>query len=346
MSKQNDLSLKNIKLILIAWAFILIITAIYFSITVIITSLIGIGIGVIMGPALSYLRKKFKMPRALSALLCLLGVLVIFSLVTFSISFIVSDQVESLSKKAPEITENLRKELTEFSSRNSWISSQIAEYDIAGTMQNAFNKVFSGLRTSIEVFGSAIFALVLSLYVAVSLNDYFHSIVKAFPSRHREKAEVVLKKCAKTLRVWFRAQLGVMFVLGVITAIGLWIVGVQYWAVYGLLAAIFSLIPYVGMIIVVSIAVLITLASNAALVPWVVLVFIITQQIEGNVVLPLLMKEQVELPEAPLLIFMLFCGSWLGVIGVFLAPPLLAILIVLYSEIYLKWINSQESSSS
>lgn len=343
MSKQNDSNTNYLKYLYLLLLTLVIFSVIRFSLTVFITSLIGIGIGVIMGPALSYLRKKFNMPRALSALLCLLGVLVIFSVVTFSVTFIVSDQVEALSNRAPEIKENLNREIREFSKRNAWISSQVNELNLAGTAQNTFNKVFSGLKTSVEMFGAAIFALVLSLYVAVSLNDYFQAIINAFPKKSQPKVERVLKECAATLRTWFKAQLGVMCVLGLITAIGLWIVGVQYWAVYGLLAAIFSLIPYVGMILVVSIAVLITLASNAALVPWVILVFIITQQIEGNVVLPLLMKEQVELPEAPLLVFMLLCGSWLGVIGVFLAPPVLAILIVLYRELYLPRVNTQES---
>lgn len=343
MSTKSDVDNNYMRKLFLFLIVIAIFLIIYLSLTVFITCLVGIGIGIIMGPALSYFFQKFNMPRALSALICLLGILVVFSAVTFSISFLVSDQVESLSNKAPEIRESLNREINQFIQKNTWISEQVKDLNLAGTAQKTFNRVFSGLRTGVELFGAGMFALVLSLYVAVSLKDYFQGIINAFPKRHQERAEHVLKECARTLRTWFKAQLGVMCVLGIITAIGLWIVGVEYWAVYGLLAAVFSLIPYVGMILVVSIAVLITLASNAALVPWVILVFIITQQIEGNVVLPLLMKEQVALPEAPLLIFMLFSGSWIGVMGVFLAPPVLAILIVLYRELYLPGINSQKS---
>lgn len=343
MIKQVESYSKYNKLLFFMLLSLIIFSIIYFSITVFITSLVGIGIGVIMGPALTYLRQKFNMPRALSALLCLLAVLTIFSVVTFSVSFIVSDQVEALSNRAPEIKANLNREFETITKKYAWVSDQVQDLNFAGTAQKAFNRLFSGIRTSLELFGAALFALVLSLYVAVSLPEYFNGIINAFPKNSQKKVEHVMRRCAKTLRVWFRAQLGVMCILGIITAIGLWIVGVQYWAVYGLLAALFSVIPFVGMVFVVSIAVLITLASNAALVPWVILVFIITQQIEGNIVVPLLMKEQVELPEATLIIFMLFCGSWLGVMGIFLAPPVLAILIVLYREIYLPKIRSQES---
>jgi predicted PurR-regulated permease PerM len=70
-------------------------------------------------------------------------------------------------------------------------------------------------------------------------------------------------------------------------------------------------------------------------VPWVIAVFVVIQQIEGNIILPMLMKNQVALPEVPLLIFILLMGSWLGIVGVFLAPPFFTIMKVLYVELYL-----------
>jgi predicted PurR-regulated permease PerM len=134
-----------------------------------------------------------------------------------------------------------------------------------------------------------------------------------------------------------------MVILGVMIAVGLWIVGVDYWAVYGLLAAIFAIIPYIGTLIVVVCASLITLASEPSLVLWVIAVFVVAQQIEGNFVLPMLMKGQVELPEVPLLIFILLLGSWLGIVGVFVAPPFFAIMRVLYIELYLPRVGDEAS---
>jgi len=86
--------------------------------------------------------------------------------------------------------------------------------------------------------------------------------------------------------------------------------------------------------IVVVIVSFITLASDPSQVPWVLLVFIITQQIEGNVVLPWVMKGQAEIPEALLIIVMLFFGFWFGLLGVFIAPPLVAVMICLYRNLY------------
>ena len=133
-----------------------------------------------------------------------------------------------------------------------------------------------------------------------------------------------------------------MGIFGTLTAIALWIAGVEYWAIFGLLTALLGIIPYVGMILVVIAAVLITFASDPSKVPWVLGVFLLTQQLEGNVILPLVIKGKVELPVVPLLIFMLLLGTFFGIVGVFLAPPLCAILRILYIDIYLPFINGAD----
>jgi predicted PurR-regulated permease PerM len=90
----------------------------------------------------------------------------------------------------------------------------------------------SGLRTGLSALGGFLFAIVISLYTAVSIKDYFRSIVEAFPKKYHKKVEEVLSKCASTIRLWFRAQLIDMLILGAMTGFGLWLLGVDYWAVY------------------------------------------------------------------------------------------------------------------
>jgi predicted PurR-regulated permease PerM len=140
-------------------------------------------------------------------------------------------------------------------------------------------------------------------------------------------------RLALTLRKWFRAQLTDMAIIGGLTMFGLWLVGAKYWAVFGLLTAILGLIPYLGILIMVVVAGLVTFASDPLMVPWVLGVFVITQQIEGNIVLPLVMKDQIDIPEMPLLIFMLLMATWFGLIGVFLSTPVFALFKVLHAEL-------------
>lgn len=335
--ERNDQFWSNAKLILFAIFSLAALVLFYHSISVLLVSLIGIGMGVIVSPLLSLAKRRFKIPRALGALLCLLFITAVIGVAGYGIWFLVSDQVESLSRRFPEIQQNLESRLSEYPG----LQNQLGNLNLGATARNFASTFFKGIVTSITAISGFVFALILSLYTTVALDEYFAAVVRAFPEAHRDKARHILSRCATTLRLWFRAQLIDMVILGIITAIGLWMVGIDYWAVYGLLTAIFSIIPYIGLVIVIACASLITLASEPSQLLWVLAVFMITQQIEGNFVLPMVMKGQVELPEVPLLIFMLLLGSLLGIVGVLLAPPLFALLRVLYVELYLPRVGEE-----
>lgn len=323
------------KALLFVLSLVLVFWAIYSSLFVFIVSLIGIGIGVLLSPLLTILRKKYRVPRALSALACIFLVFAILGSAGYGLWFLIADQVEVLTQRAPQLSENLQSRYRGLLESYPWLRDRLGDVNVSAGAQNVLGQLFSGVRSGFSAAGGLAFAFLLGMYTAVSIDDYFGSVVRAFPAHAREKASSVLSKCATVLRRWFRAQLLDAIIIGLMTALGLWIVGVEYWAIFGLLTAVLGIIPYVGILIVVVCAALLTLASDPAQVPWVLGVFLVTQQIEGNIILPLVMKGAVELPEVPLLIFILLLGSWLGIVGVFLAPALFAMLRVLYIELYL-----------
>jgi len=343
--KSNSEFWMKAKLVLFGVFAIVALILLYYSLSVVVISLIGIGIGVLVAPILSFAKRRFNIPRALGALLCLVVIIIVIGGASFGIWYLVSDQVENLSARLPEISANLKSRLLSLFREHPWLQTQLEALNLGTTAQSLVSPFFKGLLTSFTAISGFLFALILSMYTAVSLNEYFRAVVGAFPQNRRIKVAYVLSRCATTLRLWFRAQLIDMLILGLMAAVGLWIVGVDYWAVYGLLTAIFAIIPYIGTLIVVGSASLITLASEPSLVLWVIFVFVVVQQIEGNLVLPMLMKGQVELPEVPLLICILLLGYWLGIVGVFLAPPLFAVMRVLYLELYLPRVGDETSQA-
>lgn len=94
-----------------------------------------------------------------------------------------------------------------------------------------------------------------------------------------------------------------------LTSIGLWSVGADYWLLLGVLTGLLGIIPYAGIAIVVVFTTLATITSDFSRLPWVLGVFFLTQQIEGHVVLPLVMRVRAQLPVVPLLVFMLVMAS-------------------------------------
>jgi predicted PurR-regulated permease PerM len=302
---------------------------------VIIVSFIGIGFGVLVLPILDIIHSRFHIPRALAVFLVFVGIILFFALVGGSIYYIAADQINELSSRWPEIETSIKDWVANLLDENPWVKDKMAQFDAGMYARNSLTKIFKGFQAGVVAMSSFVFAFIIGFYTALSGKDYYQSLVKAFPERHRKKASKLLIDCADVLRNWFRAQLIDMVIIGVVTGLGLWIVGVQYWAVFGLLTAVFGIIPYVGIIIVVIAASFITIGSDPSKIPWVFLVFFISQQLEGNVILPMVLKGKANLPVVPLLIFMLFMGTFFGLLGVFIAPPTFAIIRTLYIEIYL-----------
>jgi predicted PurR-regulated permease PerM len=307
----------------------------YFSRTIVLASLVGIGVGVLVSPLLDHLHRRLKLRRGFAVVVLLLGALALAAGIGVVLSWRIVDQANSLAERLPEIVEGLRVQLAIVLERFPWILERLESLDLSAALQRMAQFLFAGAQSGFVAIGGVTFALIIGAYLAVDGDFYFRGAVRAFPPEHRDRAEELLVKCAGVVRVWFRAQLIDMAIIGAITTVGLLLVGVNYWALFGLLTAIFGIIPYVGVLLVVVLVSLVTLASDPGQLPWVLLVFFITQQIEGNVVLPMVMKGQAEIPEALLIVVMLFFGSWFGLLGVFVAPPLVAVLICLYRNLYL-----------
>jgi len=312
----------------------------YISRMVVIVSLIGIGIGVLISPLLDHLQKWFKLRRGICALFLIIGLLILLALIGGFIGWISFEQGSSLIEAMPKLSAKFHTQLDNMFDRFPSILKQIKGFDFVGNLKGIVQYLIGGIQSGFVLIGGALLALIIGIYLAVDGDFYFNGTVRAFPPQHRDRVHDLLKKCAYVTRVWFRALLLDMAIIGLITTIGLLIAGVEFWALFGLLTALFGIIPYVGVMVVVVIVSLITLASDPSQVPWVLLVFIITQQIEGNVVLPWVMKGQAEIPEALLIIVMLFFGFWFGLLGVFIAPPLVAVMICLYRNLYLPAIET------
>lgn len=322
------------QLILFAFLIIFIFVALYFSISVFLISLIGIGLGVLVAPVLSVLQSKYSIPRLLGAFIVLLSLSLSSALVFYSIWYLVFDQIERLALSSPDLAASLNQKMNSFLKKYPIIEQQFDGLNIKETAKEFTVQMFMGLQMGAQAVTGIVFAFVIGLYSAISLPQYFESSIKLFPASNREKAQEIMIKCAQSLRVWFKAQASDMAILGIITSLSLWAIGVDYWAVFGLLTSILTILPYIGILFVVTFAVLVTLASEPSMVPWVIIIFAVTQQLEANLILPLIMKSQVNLPEVPLLIFILFFGVWFGLLGIFIAPPIFTVLRVLYLEFY------------
>jgi len=175
-----------------------------------------------------------------------------------------------------------------------------------------------------------------TIYLVIRPAPWVDGFVSLFPAGWRPRTREVLEAMYQTVQRWFLGQLAAMTFIGVFWAISLSIIGVPFALLIGIFSGLISFIPYLGATISVVIPILLALISDPFTVVWVILAFIIIQQIEGNLLQPIVMSRAVDLHPALVVFAILIMGTLFGLVGVFLAVPLVAALQVLVRELWVQ----------
>lgn len=191
---------------------------------------------------------------------------------------------------------------------------------------------------------AAFFVLIVTmLYFAANPALYVKGVVTLVPKPRRARTHEVLDKVAHALRWWFLGQLIDMAAVGLLTGIGLALVGLPMSLALGVLAGILTFVPYFGAVLAAIPALAIALGQGLHMAIWTAIVFAIGHLVEGYVLSPLVQDRMVRLPPALLILSMTFIGSLFGPMGVILATPMAAAGLVLVSEFYVVDVLKDES---
>ncbi|MBC8105849.1 MAG: AI-2E family transporter [Anaerolineae bacterium] len=181
-----------------------------------------------------------------------------------------------------------------------------------------------------------VLVLFIGFYFAYEPALYTNGILRLIPREHREYAAEILGAIGYTLRWWMIAQFIDMWIIGIATAIGLWLLGVKLALVFGILAGIFNIIPNFGPLVSLVPATLIALAHSPQTAMHVVIMYLILQTLEGYVLLPMLQRKAVDTPPVVLIGAQVFMGYTLGALGLLLAAPLVAAVMVMVKMLYVE----------
>ena len=202
---------------------------------------------------------------------------------------------------------------------------QLALEEVRGFAGDVVPRVFSLLHGFINLVS----VLVMALYLALRPELYLDLFVTLIPPRHREPARAVISGATRALRAWTFAQLLAMFVLGAFTAVGLWLLGVPYWLTFGIFTGVVAIVPFFGTLVSSLLPALFVLADGDWLRAILVVVFgFVVHFVENNLVSPLIMQKHASLPPVLTIMSVLICGKLLGPMGLLVAVPGLAVLLV------------------
>lgn len=249
----------------------------------------------------------------------------------------VGEQVGQMRETIPKSIEQLQGWLRE----RGWgerILEQMPE-DPRGVLPeqgSVASGLFGALSSTLGFLADLLIVFITALFFASNPSLYTHGLAKLFPIRRRTRVLEVLDRCYGTLRQWLVGMLLAMAVIGVSTAVGYSLIGLPLALALGFIAFLFAFVPNIGPWIAGVPAVLIGLTQGGQMALYVILVYGAIQMVESYAVTPIIFKRTVDLPPALLLFFQVLLGLLQGGLGLLLAAPILAVLMVMVKELYVK----------
>ena len=253
----------------------------------------------------------------------------------------VGKQVDQMVESLPASLGRLR----EYLGDHRWGRQLLQQIDGGALLperSSVLSRATGILSTTLGFVTDIVIVLFAGLYFAAKPSLYTEGLLTLIPGRRRPRAREVLNVLNVTLRRWLVGRSLLMLSNGVVTAIGLWLMGVPLALTLGLLSALLNFIPNIGPLLAAVPAVLVALLQGPTQALYVALFYVAYQSLDGYVLTPLVQHQTVSLPPALVILGQVLLGVLAGGMGVLLATPLVAVAFVLVKLLYVEDVLGQE----
>ncbi|HZW03778.1 MAG TPA: AI-2E family transporter [Anaerolineaceae bacterium] len=282
------------------------------------------------------LMKWLPVPRGVALGLVVLLFFLVLGLGGWLMAPQVAQQANELADAVPKSFDRLRTALEEHKLLRSLAVNLPSTEKLMERVSSVLPQAglfFSGM---LGVIGNVAIIAFVGTYFAAQPRVYIDGAVTLVPHRKRERVRQVIEELGATLGQWLFGKMVSMLIVGVVTGVGLALLGVPLALVLGILAGLLDFIPYLGPIMAGVPAVLLALSESPTQALYVILLFLGVQVLEGYLLLPLIERRTVSLPPALTIIMQVLLGTVFGLAGVALATPLTAVLMVVVTMLYVQ----------
>ena len=288
---------------------------------------------IVSGPV-DYLQRK-GIGRGLGTLSVFGALALVLVVAGYSMGSVVENQVRGLVESAPTLLSDAQDQIGQLQSSLGLESGLLP--DPQQLLDSARN-LLSGDTLSTFVSVGAGVANILSFLVVILIATIFtvawpaplvNGFVALYPAGRRERVRQILGELYKTVQRWFLGQLTSMAMIGLLFTVALFLIGIPFALLLGILSGLLAFIPFVGPFISIIPPILLALAQDPILALWVLLAYAVVQFIEGNVIQPVVMNRAVSLHPTVIVFTLLIMGTLFGFGGLLLAIPLIAALQVI-----------------
>jgi predicted PurR-regulated permease PerM len=213
---------------------------------------------------------------------------------------------------------------------NRWFFSQHPTAQLIRAQQT------SAASFILNLLGNVLLVLIAAAFLAANPDLYRRGALKLVPPEQRQIVGDTMMDSGAALKQWLLGQLIAMAIVGTLTGVGLWLVGLPSPVALGLIAALAEFVPILGPILGAIPAILLAMTVDTQTVLWTIGVIVVIQQLESNMITPLIQQRMASLPPV-LTIFAVLCfGLLFGPLGLLLATPLAVLTLVLVTRLYIR----------
>lgn len=296
----------------------------------------GILVAILIHGTAQWLSKKTGVSHAWALAISLIAPVFVSAIALWLVAPNISEQVAELADRMPKAVSQLQEQVRQYDWANRLIEHADRVRDALpgdSSMARAAGAFFSSTFGGV---GDFVFAMVVGLFLTLTPAVYLNGLLHLVPLGKRDRAKEVLDATGSTLSSWLMAKITSMVVIGILTTLGLWIIGIDLALVLGVIAALLSFIPNFGPVIALIPAALIALVSGPDPLMYVVILYLGVQAFESYLLTPFLQQRMVNLPPALTISTQVLLGALAGILGIILATPLTAAAMVMIKMWYVE----------
>ena len=281
-------------------------------------------------------------PRPLGVLAGLLAGLSALALVLALVIPPFVHQAEAFIDDVPLVVDDLRDQIHDLTGATTEdIGEQVQEslQSLIDDPAQLLGQITSIGLSIAAVLGALILILITAFYMAVRPDPLIDGALKLFPPARRTHALHVMGRLRASWIGWMQGVAVDMLVTGVLLYIGLSLVGLEFAIVFAVVTALLVVVPYFGAIVGGALPVLFALTDSPGKALLVLVVYLVVQQVESNLIIPLVMSRTVRLHPAVIAVGVVLVGQVFGFVGLVVAVPILSALVILVDEL---WVTPTE----
>ncbi|MES2141027.1 MAG: AI-2E family transporter [Bacteroidota bacterium] len=316
----------------------LIIAIFYLGQSILVPLVLALLFAILLRPVEVFLNKKFKFPRAIAALTSVILAIIIMTAIIFFISWQVSDITDDWVKIKQNFSihyERLQHWVRQryhvsYNKQQSYIN-QVAQGTLNGESELIGNTLNSFTGTLLNMVLIPIYTFLMLLYREL----FIQFLSKIVYKKNEHTLAEILTQVKTVVQRYIVGLLIEMGIVGILTSVGLMILGVQYAVLLGAITAILNLVPYIGILAAGIISIIATLgnSTDVSLMLGIIITNVVVQLIDNNVVAPNIVGNNVRINALATMVGVIAGGAMWGISGMILSIPLIAIIKVIFDHI-------------